>query len=119
MTPQDSRYRLPHSERAPMAGAKLIGPADPQEKIEVTIFLRRGSKPGAYPDVARLGALPPKGRRHLSREEFARDHGAAAENKKKGRGCEENLEFREKEKNGARVGVFLEETFKVFTRVFK
>ena len=66
------RVRLGHSERAPMEGAKLIGPSDPHEKIAVTVYLRRGSDPGAYPNIARLGSLPVNERHHLSREEFAK-----------------------------------------------
>jgi kumamolisin len=59
-----------------MEGAKLIGPADPNEKMEVTVYLRRGSKPEAYPNIAQLGSLPVKERHHLSREEFANAHGS-------------------------------------------
>jgi len=119
MTPQDTRYRLPHSERASMAGAKLIGPAEPQEKIEVTIFLRRGSKPGVYPDVARLGALPPKGRRHLSREEFARAHGAAADDLDKVRRFAAEFGLQVKEENPARRSVVLVGTVEAFSRAFE
>jgi len=31
---QNSRFCLANSERAPMAGATLVGPADPNERIE-------------------------------------------------------------------------------------
>ena len=119
MTPQRARYRLPHSERAPLAGAKLIGPADPQEKIEVTLFLRRGSKPGTYPDLARLGALPPSGRRHLSREEFASAHGANADDLDKVQRFAAKFGIQVKEENRARRSVVLVGTVEAFSRAFE
>ena len=119
MTPQRARYRLPHSERAPLAGAKLIGPADPQEKIEVTLFLRRGSKPGTYPDLARLGALPPSGRRHLSREEFASAHGANADDLDKVRQFAAEFGLQVKEEKQARRSVVLTGTVEAFSRAFE
>lgn len=119
MTAQSNRYRLPRSERAPMAGAKLVGPADPHEKIEVTIFLRRGSKPEAYPDVARLGALPLKDRRHLSREEFANAHGAIADDLDKVRRFAAEFGLQVKEENRARRSVVLAGTVEAFSRAFE
>jgi kumamolisin len=75
MSSENNRYRLAQSQRAPMAGAKLVGPADPSEKIEVTVYLRRGSKADLSPEVAQLGSLSPRQRKYLSREEFVRTHG--------------------------------------------
>src|SRR5580692_4375092 len=78
MSTQD-RVPLARSERAPMEGAQLIGPSDPHEKMAVTVYLRRGSEPGVYPNIALLGSLPVNERHHLSREEFAKAHGASAD----------------------------------------
>ena len=62
-----TRLRLAKSARTTMKDAKLIGPADPDEKMEVTIYLRRGSA-GVYPNIAQQASSPVKERRHFSRE---------------------------------------------------
>ena len=119
MPPQENRLRLSHSERKPMAGARLIGPADPKEKMEVTIFLRRGSKPGAYPLVSQLGALPPGARKHLTREEFAQNHGALPDDLKKVEEFAARYGLRVKEENRARRSVVLSGTAEAFSNAFE
>jgi len=63
------RLRLTLSERAPLADGRKIGPADPQERIEVTVVLRRR---------AELGRFFPREGPPLSREAFAGAHGAGS-----------------------------------------
>jgi len=63
------------SERAKLPGARLVGPADPQERIEVTLVLKPIS-PLTLPPHDATGRLKPHERTHLSREEFAARHGA-------------------------------------------
>jgi kumamolisin len=75
-----NRVELKGSTRAALPGGKDVGPADPQQQIEVTVLLRRGSKPGEFPSAAQIaqaGAQPPRQRKYLTREEFARAHGAS------------------------------------------
>jgi kumamolisin len=79
MENQEKCVELKNSARAEMPGAHNIGPADPNERIEVTVILRRGSAPAAFPSTDRLGATPPSNRVHLSREAFAAAHGASAD----------------------------------------
>jgi len=69
------RNALAGSERAPLRGAREIGPADPNAKIDVTIRLRSraGKKPAVTSDTFRQ---PPTQRRILSREEYEQSHGA-------------------------------------------
>jgi len=63
------------SERAPLEGARAVGPADPDEIIEVTIRLR--PKSGNKPFVgAGEFSKPIDQRRTLSRAEFEKQHGA-------------------------------------------
>jgi kumamolisin len=63
------------SERAPMAGAREIGPANPEEVVEVTIRLR--SRQGKQPAVsAEEFRKPVRSRKLLTREEFTQAHGA-------------------------------------------
>jgi len=70
---------LVSSERRPLEGARRTGPTDPSERIVVTLFLRRGSAPGAAPSLTDWGALHPRDRKYLSREQFASTHGARRE----------------------------------------
>jgi kumamolisin len=63
------------SERAAVPGARALGPADPNERLDVTILVRRRAR---QEFAARLAACV-SGRapgRHLSRDEFAKRHGA-------------------------------------------
>src|SRR5271167_4606483 len=66
------------SERAPMEGAKEIGPANPNETVDVTIRLR--SRTGKKPIVNADEFKKPIAKRTiLSRKEFEQQHGADAE----------------------------------------
>jgi kumamolisin len=66
---------LAGSERAPLAGAREIGPANPNEKVDVTIRLR--SRAGKKPIVnAEAFTKPIAKRTILSRKEFEQQHGA-------------------------------------------
>jgi kumamolisin len=69
------RVAIAGSERAPLHGARLIGPADPQERMEVTLVLRPASS-AALPSLERTGKIKPNERTHMTREEFADKHGA-------------------------------------------
>jgi kumamolisin len=63
------------SERAPMRGAKEIGPANPEEMVEVTIRLR--SRAGRKAMVSAEEYAKPLAQRKLfTRREFAQAHGA-------------------------------------------
>jgi kumamolisin len=77
MAKQQDRVELKGSARAALPGGKDAGPADPNQKIEVSVFLRRGSLAGKFPSAAQTGALPLQQRKYLTREEFARLHGAS------------------------------------------
>src|ERR1700691_411952 len=63
------------SERGLRAGSKLIGPCNPDERVELTIRVRSRS-PKKY-SAAAIGALLPAKRRYLTRDQFAAAHGAA------------------------------------------
>ena len=75
MSTPTKRLPLAGSERAPMEGAREIGPANPNENVEVTIRLR--SRAGNKPIVAPGEFTKPiKDRAILSRAEFEQRHGA-------------------------------------------
>jgi hypothetical protein len=69
--------RIEGSMRQPAPGARLVGPANPDESVSVTIYLRR--RPDAPPllDHAHWAKTPPGKRNFLSRQEFASRYGAA------------------------------------------
>jgi kumamolisin len=66
---------LKGSERVVMPGARVLAPADPTERLEVSLILRRGAADEFRARVAEL-ASGIAGRSTLSREEFAQRHGA-------------------------------------------
>jgi kumamolisin len=79
-----NRIPLPGSERSALLGARLVGPADPNQRILVTVLVRRRSTSKGLTAIAdEMGALMPNERRHLSREEFAASHGADPRDLKK------------------------------------
>jgi kumamolisin len=67
---------LAGSQRSLRAGSKLIGPSNPNERVEITMRLRRKSR--SVPGVAALGAMMPLDRTYLTRTQFAAAHGATA-----------------------------------------
>ncbi|KLA22388.1 protease pro-enzyme activation domain-containing protein [Bacillus cereus] len=76
--------RVPGSERAALPNAKKEDLADPNEKLLVTIVVRRPSttaKLNSMIEKATNGPLSECG--HLSREEFASNHGANLNDLKK------------------------------------
>jgi kumamolisin len=67
-TSHQGRRELPGSHRNPVAGARHIGPVNPKEVIEVSLYLRDPAG-----QIAPEGGIPPR----LSREEYASQHSAA------------------------------------------
>ena len=78
MAKRKNRVEVKGSARSAFPGGRDVGPADPGQQIEVTLFLRRGSTRGKFPAEAELGGGLPHDRKYLTREEFARLHGARA-----------------------------------------
>lgn len=88
MASQKNSVELRGSARSLPAGAKQVGPANPQDKIEVTVRLRRGSATDAFQtNAAAAGSSATQSnaaskdltqRTYLKREEFAANHGASA-----------------------------------------
>src|SRR6266851_1439313 len=70
-----AKVTLKGSERTAVQGAQVIAPADPKERLEVSMIVRRGARTALQTRVAKLAA----GNRSvgfMSREEFAEEHGA-------------------------------------------
>src|ERR1700761_5574725 len=69
-----AKILLKGSERTAIPGARLVGPADPSERLEVSVLVRRRGQQAMQARVASLSAGKRVG--HLSKQDFARDHGA-------------------------------------------
>ncbi len=70
-----ARYSLKGSERRPLPGARAVGEADPTERLEVSVLLRRRGGAAMTAHVEKLAHRESAGG-HLSREEFDRRYGA-------------------------------------------
>jgi kumamolisin len=79
-----NKIPLPGSERSALLGARVVGPADPGERILVTVLVRRRtSSEGLTSMIEEMGTRKPMERKHLSRKEFAVSHGADPHDLKK------------------------------------
>ncbi len=78
ITPRNYRP-LPGSERRPTPGARLLGPADDDEKFSVTIVLNRRPDAAPIPGPGYFLHTPPSERPRLSEAEFAARYGADPE----------------------------------------
>ncbi|MPV71501.1 protease pro-enzyme activation domain-containing protein [Burkholderia sp. BE17] len=72
-----ANHLLKGSERAPFDGARSVGKADPAERFEVSIIVRRRSSDVLEKHVARLAAGD-KSPGYIKREDFAKQFGADA-----------------------------------------
>jgi kumamolisin len=72
-----AHHPLKGSERQPLPGAKSLGKADPMERLEVTVLLRR-SQPDMLKERMRKLANREQPGPHLSRDAFAKQFGAAS-----------------------------------------
>ena len=112
------RVNLLGSERTLLPGSRKIGPADPGERIQVTVFLRRGSSPKQSPAANKIGKLPPTQRRHLSRAQFASRHGARPADIKKIRAFATQNGLKVVEASRARRSVLLSGSVGAFSHAF-
>ena len=72
-----ARHELPGSERQLLPGAKAVGKADPTERLELSVLLRRHDGAALTEQVRQLARRERKTPR-LSREAFERRFGAVA-----------------------------------------
>jgi kumamolisin len=105
------------SERAPMEGAQEIGPANPNETVDVTIRLR--SRAGKKPIVsADAYTKPIEDRIILSRKEFEQRHGADPESIARVETFARQHKLTVKEKSAARRTVILSGTVTAMNEAF-
>jgi kumamolisin len=118
MAKREDRVELKGSTRAALPDGQDVGPADPNQQIEVSVLLRRGSKPGEFPSAERAGAQLPRQRKYLSREEFARTHGASAADLEKIRAFATQHSLKIVSENAASRTVKLSGTVQAFNDAF-
>jgi kumamolisin len=75
MSTPKKQVPLAGSERTPLEGAREVGPARPNEIVDVTIRLRSRSGKKPFVDAGEF-SKPVENRKILSREEFEKQHGA-------------------------------------------
>src|SRR5208282_4040414 len=108
---------LAGSDRAPMQGAQEIGPANPNETVDVTIRLR--SRAGKKPIVnSEEFTKPIEKRTVLSRKEFEQRHGADPESIARIESFAREHKLIVKEKSAARRTVILSGTVAAMSQAF-
>jgi kumamolisin len=83
MAKRQDRVQLKGSAREALPGGQDQGPANPQQQIQVSIRVRRKSKPEKFASDLEKSTGPLSKRKYLTREQFARAHGASAADIKK------------------------------------
>ena len=68
--------RLEKSERHRPPNATLVGPADANEKVSVSVRIRRKAGAAPLPDMDYYAATPPAERKYMTHAEFAANYGA-------------------------------------------
>ena len=80
MASSAKRKTVPGSVKKALPNAKVVGPVDPGQRIEVTVVLRpRTAGAAAARATAEAAASLPENRQYVSREAFAAQHGADPE----------------------------------------
>jgi kumamolisin len=117
MSTPKKRLPLPGSDRAPLEGAREIGPAKPHEIVDVTIRLR--SRAGQKPMIGGDEFTKPITRRTiLSRKEFEQRHGAEPESIARIESFAREHKLTVKEKSAARRTVILSGTVAAMDEAF-
>lgn len=111
-----AKILLKGSERSAVPGARVLAPAHPAERLEVSVLVRRRSLQAMQARVADLCA----GKRasQLSRDEFAREHGAEPSDLARVRAFAEAQGLTVVQEHAARRTVVLAGTVAQFTQAF-
>ncbi|MFZ0774079.1 MAG: S53 family peptidase [Candidatus Sulfotelmatobacter sp.] len=108
---------LAGSERAPLQGAKEIGPANPNEAVDVTIRLRSRAGKGPIVNPEEF-TKPIEKRTILSRKEFEQRHGADPDAIARVESFAREHKLTVKEKSAARRTVILSGTVTAMNQAF-
>jgi kumamolisin len=108
---------LKGSERAPMAGAREVGPADPNQQMDVTLRIRSRAGKASIVDPA-MFSRPIGKRTTLKRHEFEQRHGADPASIAKVEAFAREFGLTVKDKSAARRTVILSGTVAAMNRAF-
>ena len=111
----NSYVSIPGSERQPVRGAKKIGPAPPDEHLEVTVRVRRKQP---LPAAAVDGHLHPSRRTYLTHGQLTANHGADPADIAKVETFGRQNGLTVVEANAARRSVILSGTVAAFSKAF-
>jgi len=76
MSSNSNRVPLKGSERRALPGARVLGPADSSERLEVSVIVRRRDAAAFASRVTSLASAERPRAAHLSRADYAKAHGA-------------------------------------------
>jgi kumamolisin len=111
-----AKILLKGSERASIPGARVVGPANPSERLEVSVLVRRRGQQAMQARVASLAAGQRVG--YLSKQDFAREHGAAPSDIARVRAFAEAQGLSVVQEHAARRTVILSGSVAQFTTAF-
>jgi kumamolisin len=108
------------SERVPLPGARVVGPVNPDEKLEVTVVLKsKSSRESTQQAIRSMASQPPGQRKNLSHEEFTATRGAQAADIEKVEEFAHEYGLTVVRSDAARRSVVLSGTAAAFTRAFQ
>jgi len=108
----------PGSNPVPIPGARLVGPVDPQEAVEVTVRIRPRAPEPTAKEVEAMSALPAGERRYPSRESYAAAHGADPADVQKVEAFARDHKLEVKESSASRRSVVLTGTAQQMSAAF-
>jgi kumamolisin len=111
-----SKILLKGSERSAVSGARVVAPANPAERLEVSVLVRRHGKQAMQSRLAAI--IAGEEIAHLSREDFAREHGADLADFAKVRAFAESHGLQVLQEHAARRTVILSGTVAQFCAAF-
>ncbi len=119
MAKRPERVVLKGSTREELPGGRDTGAADPQERFTISILLRRASPKSSLTAAKREATKSAlRARKYVSREEFARMHGASAADIKKIRAFAKQQGLKVASKDRAARTVKLSGSVKAFNEAF-
>lgn len=118
MAKQQRRVELKGSARAQLVGGRDAGPFDPNQLIEVSVLLRRGSRATGSNAMNKMSTRPMGKRKYLTREKFARVYGTRARDVEKIRAFAPEYGLTVNSEDPAARIVKLSGTVQAFNRAF-
>ncbi len=68
--------KIAGSEKKPLAGARVSGKINPEERIEITVLVRSRAPLASSPAFRKIASVAPAKREYMTREQWSEKHGA-------------------------------------------